>query len=250
MPHNLKNATPIHNHIKRVKQKEYASLLFLRTLGNFLILSSLFFIARTLYVPIKQEVRFVMNQWTNKTYVLATKEEEMRFSIQKGGDTKGSLTRNIDGKTAEVLLPEDPNFSIVIPKIGANARVITGVDTANERDYLEALKKGVAQALGTAFPGEGGHVFLFAHSTDYWWNVNSYNAVFYLLGKLVVGDEINIYYKGERYVYKMIGSKVVDPSEVEYITRKTNTEFLTLQTCWPLGTTFKRLLIFATRVAN
>ena len=48
----------------------------------------------------------------------------------------------------------------------------------------------------------------------------------------------------------MIGSKVVDPSEVEYITRKTNTEFLTLQTCWPLGTTFKRLLIFATRVAN
>lgn len=252
MPHHLKNATPIHHHIKRAKQKEYASLLFLRTLGNFLIISSLFFIARTLYEPLKQEALFFVNQWSNKTFVVATKEEEMQFFLQRGigVDSKGSLTRNMDGKTAQVLVPEDPNFSIVIPKIGANARVIAGVDTANERAYSEALKKGVAQALGTAFPGEGGHVFLFAHSTDYWWNVSAYNAIFYLLGKLVVGDEINIFYKGERYVYHVVGSKIVDPSEVEYITRKTNTEFLTLQTCWPLGTTFKRLLIFATRVAN
>jgi len=248
----MKNATPIHHHIKRAKQKEYLSLLFLRTLGNFLIITSLFFIARTLYEPIKQEALFFIHQLSDKTFVVATKEEEMQFFLQRrnGSDTKGSLSRELNGKTAQVLVPEDPNFSIVIPKIGANARIITGVDTANERAYSEALKKGVAQALGTAFPGEGGHVFLFAHSTDYWWNVSSYNAVFYLLGKLVTGDEINIFFKGERYVYHVVGSKVVDPSEVEYITRKTNTEFLTLQTCWPLGTTFKRLLIFATRVAN
>ena len=156
----------------------------------------------------------------------------------------------MDGKTTEVLVPEDPNFSIVIPKIGANARIIPGVNTANEREYSAVLKEGVAQALGTAFPGEGGHVFLFAHSTDYWWNISTYNAVFYLLGKLIKGDDINIFYKGERFVYRVIETKIVDPSEVEYITRKTNKEFLTLQTCWPLGTTFKRLLVFATRVAE
>ncbi|MCX6732782.1 MAG: sortase [Candidatus Roizmanbacteria bacterium] len=250
MPHHLKNATSIHHHIKKEKRREYLYLLTLRTLGNFLILSSLFFIARTLYEPVHQEVQFMINQWTNKTFVVATKQEELSFSIQKANDQKGLLTRTIDGKTAEILVPEDPNFSVVIPKIGANARIIPGVDTANERVYSDALKKGVAQALGTAFPGEGGHIFLFAHSTDYWWNVTSYNAVFYLLGKLVKGDAINIFYKGERYVYRVIDMKIVDPSEVEYITRKTNTEFLTLQTCWPLGTTFKRLLVFATRVAD
>jgi len=48
----------------------------------------------------------------------------------------------------------------------------------------------------------------------------------------------------------VIDSKIVDPSEIEYITRKTNQEFVTLQTCWPLGTTFKRLLVFAVRVAD
>ena len=215
-----------------------------------MILTSLFFIARTLYEPVRQEARFLVDQWTNKAYVVATKEEEISFSLQKIGDKKGLLTRTINGKTAQVLIPEDPNFSVVIPKIGANARVVSNVDTSNEREYAEALKKGVAQAQGTAFPGEGGHIFLFAHSTDYWWNVSTYNAVFYLLGKLVKGDDINIFYKGERFMYRVVDSKIVDPSEVEYITRKTNEEFLTLQTCWPLGTTFKRLLVFAVRVAD
>ena len=233
-----------------IKRNEYLYLLALRTIGNFMILTSLFFIARTLYEPIHQEIRFLVDQWSKKTYVVATKEDEVTFALQRGKDQGGLLTKTINGNPVQVLIPEDPNFSVVIPKIGANARVIAGVDTANERVYSEALKKGVAQALGTAFPGEGGHVFLFAHSTDYWWNVSSYNAVFYLLGKLIVGDDINIFYKGERFVYRVIDTKIVDPSEVEYITRKTNREFLTLQTCWPLGTTFKRLLVFATRVAE
>ncbi|PIV70642.1 hypothetical protein COW57_04220 [Candidatus Roizmanbacteria bacterium CG17_big_fil_post_rev_8_21_14_2_50_39_7] len=236
--------------MKKAKREEYLYLLILRTIGNFMILTSLFFIARTLYEPVRQEARFLVDQWTNKAYVVATKEEEISFSLQKIGDKKGLLTRTINGKTAQVLIPEDPNFSVVIPKIGANARVVSNVDTSNEREYAEALKKGVAQAQGTAFPGEGGHIFLFAHSTDYWWNVSTYNAVFYLLGKLVKGDDINIFYKGERFVYRVIDSKIVDPSEIEYITRKTNQEFVTLQTCWPLGTTFKRLLVFAVRVAD
>lgn len=250
MPHHLKNATPIHHHIKKAKRDEFLYLLMLRTVGNFLILTSLFFIARTLYEPVRQEIRFMVDKWNNRTYVVATKEEELSFSLQRGGDQKGRLTRTIDGHTVDVLVPEDPNFSVVIPKIGANARIIPNVNPANEREYSAALKLGVAQALGTAFPGEGGHIFLFAHSTDYWWNVSTYNAIFYLLGKLEKGDDINIFYKGERYVYRVSDTKIVDPSEVEYITRKTNQEFLTLQTCWPLGTTFKRLLVFATRVAN
>ena len=250
MPHHLKHATSVHHAEKKAKRNEYLFLLALRTVGNFLIITSLFFIARTLYEPIRQEIQFRINVFNHKTYVVATKQETLSFSLQLSRGDKGSLTRNVNGNLAEVLIPEDPNFSVVIPKIGANARIIPGVDTANEAAYSAALKKGVAQALGTAFPGEGGHIFLFAHSTDYWWNVSTYNAIFYLLGKLTKGDDIDIYYKGQRYVYRMIDSKIVDPSEVEYITRKTNSEFLTLQTCWPLGTTFKRLLVFATRVAK
>lgn len=225
------------------------SVLLLRTLGNFLILSSLFMIGKTLYEPVRQEVRYLHDVIIKKTYVVAT-PDEMKFSLQEKTGDKGSLTRTIAGKTAAVLIPENTDFSIVVPKIGANAQIVQNVDSANEQDYLAALKRGVAHALGTAFPGEGGHIFLFAHSTDYFWNVGAYNAVFYLLGKLENNDEINIFYKGQRYVYKVVKKEIVDPSQVEYLTRKTNKEFLTLQTCWPLGTTFKRLLVFAVRVSD
>jgi sortase A len=153
-------------------------------------------------------------------------------------------------KPVEILAPEDPNFDIIIPKIGANSRIISNVDVSDEQVYLDALQNGVAQAVGTDFPGEGGHIFLFAHSTDYIWNVGTYNAVFYLLYKLEPGDEVDLFYEGHRYVYKVIGKKVVEPTEVEYLTRETNKEFLTLQTCWPPGTTLQRLLVFATRVVE
>jgi sortase A len=120
---------------------------------------------------------------------------------------------------------------------------------ASTREFA-ALQKGVAHAKGTAFPGEGGHIFMFAHSTDYVWNVGTYNAVFYLLYKLEVGDEVNLFYKGTRYVYKVTGKQIVDPSQVEYLTRKTPNELLTLQTCWPPGTTLKRMLVFAEPVSQ
>ena len=234
----------------KTHKKEYISVLLLRTLGNFLILSSLFMIGKTLYEPVHQELRYLYNSITNKVYVVAT-PEEIKFSLQEKTGNKGSLTRLVAaGKTADVLIPENTDFSMVVPKIGANAKVIPNVDSANEKEYSAALKQGVAHALGTAFPGEGGHIFLFAHSTDYFWNVGAYNAIFYLLDKLQKNDEINIFYKGERYVYRVVDKTIVDPSQVEYLTRKTNKEFLTLQTCWPMGTTFKRLLVFAVRVSD
>lgn len=235
--------------IGSISRREYITILFLRTVGNFLIFTSLFFIGKTFYQPIKEEVRYFIDKKIEKQYVIANKETETTIKRDfTDKDSKPGLANLLNLKTVEVLVPKDSNFSIVIPKIGANSPILPNIDAGNEPEYLDALQKGVAHAKGTAFPGEGGHIFMFAHSTDYIWNVGTYNAVFYLLYKLEPGDQINIFFKGQRYVYKVTEKKEVDPSEVEYLTRKTDKEFLTLQTCWPPGTTFKRLLVFAERV--
>ncbi len=247
----MKNATPIHRHIRKTKRNDYLRVLILRTFGNFLVLSSVFMVAKTFYQPIRMEFRYFVEQKAKKQYVVATTKEEARFKLQQSPvEEKGGFAGMLAGKPVEALVPEDPNFSIVIPKIGANARILANIDASNEQIYLAALQQGVGHVMGTAFPGEGGHVFLFAHSTDYFWNVGTYNAVFYLLGKLESGDEVNVFYRGQRYRYHVIDQTIVDPSQVEYLTRKTNREFLTLQTCWPPGTTLKRLLVFAVRVAD
>jgi sortase A len=113
---------------------------------------------------------------------------------------------------------------------------------------LPILQRGVAHALGTVFPGMSGNIYLFAHSTDNFWNVGRYNAIFYLLKNLVPGDEIVIFYQDKRYDYRVVETRVVEASDVSYITKSQEgqQETLILQTCWPPGTTWKRFLVIAT----
>jgi len=139
----------------------------------------------------------------------------------------------------------DPSFSIVIPKLDARARVISNIDAGSQEIYMEALKKGVAHAAGTGFPGSGKTIYLFAHSTNAQWNVVRYNAVFFLLNDLDLGDEIWLVYNNKLRAYAVTDKKVIPASETSYLTRYQEGETLILQTCWPPGTVFKRLLVFA-----
>jgi sortase A len=197
-----------------------------------------------------EEIRYAYNNFFGRTYAVA---EDIGVDPQKVPSderTPGFLSQILAQNTVQPLIPEDPAFSIIIPKIGANENVVPMVDPGDEKVYLAALQKGVAHAAGTAFPGENRHVYLFAHSTNTFSNVSRYNAVFYLLYKLESGDEINVYYQGIRHIYKVVGKSVVNPAEVNYLTKTTQGEFLTLQTCWPPGTTAQRMLVFAEPVSG
>ncbi len=147
---------------------------------------------------------------------------------------------------AKKITPVDTDFGIVIPKILANAKVVANVDPYNSKEYQWALTKGVAHAKGTAFPGFGGNSFIFAHSSGNWYDANRYNSVFYLLHKLEKDDEIDVYYANKKYVYKVTAKKFVDPKNVSFLNPASSPDStLTLMTCWPPGTTLKRLIIQA-----
>lgn len=141
------------------------------------------------------------------------------------------------------IIPVDENFGIVIPKINANAKVIANVDPYNSTKYQQALTKGVAHALGTSFPGQPGNVFIFAHSSVDFFNAIRFNSVFYLLDKLEKGDEILLYYNKEQFKYQVTDKKIVAASKVNYLTESGDTKTVTLMTCWPPGTTMKRLIV-------
>ena len=233
------------------KNQKLRRIFLFRFCGNFLILSSALLIGKTFSAPVVSEVRyFADTSLFQKRYYVIDKTPQKNtgelIPIPKNDTVpKSQLASLFNIQQLEPLVPVDSDFSIVIPKIAANARVLSNVDVTNENEYLEKLKLGVAHAAGTHLPGQNGHIFLFAHSTDYVWNVGTYNAVFYLLYKLEEGDEIDIFYQGRRHVYEVTGKKVVNPTDVEYLTRQTPTETLTLQTCWPPGTTLQRILVFA-----
>lgn len=148
----------------------------------------------------------------------------------------------------QVIRPVDEEFGIVIPKIGANAKVVANVDWKDSGVYQRALTQGVAHAAGTAVPGQMGNIFVFAHSGIDFYEAVRYNAVFYLLNKLEPNDEITLTYQRKKFLYRVIEQKVVAPEDISYLTGDPARETLTLMTCWPAGTTLRRLVVVAERV--
>lgn len=207
-------ATKNNKSSKRVTNKNYNLYKFI---GNLLIIVSLILIYLIFYPVFKEELNYQIN-------------------------TKRNIT---DNKQIE---PPNKDFSIVIPKIDAVAPVFKNIDPFNRNIFLPVLKKGVAHAKGSSLPGEGENVYIFAHSTDSFYNVGNYNAVFYLLGKLKKGDEISVYYKEVLYKYSVDEVKVVEATDTKYLKKLKDTETLTLQTCYPPGTTLKRLVVIANKI--
>ncbi len=145
----------------------------------------------------------------------------------------------------KIIRPVDENFGLVIPKISANAKVIANVDATDSKIYQRELAKGVAHAFGSALPDENGNIFIFSHSGQNLVEANRYNAVFYLLGKLVAQDDIFLFYQGRKISYKVKEKKIVSASDVQYMAKDSAGNTLTLMTCWPAGTTLKRLIVIA-----
>ncbi len=176
-------------------------------------------------------------------YSLTPKAEEV---IQSPATT----TSETPSPTPTAIPVPEKQFQLQIPKIGADMRVIANVDAGNEKEYTQALKKGVAHAAGTNLPGEQSHtktIFIFGHSTNGEWNISRYNALFYSLKDLVLGDDIRLWFWGTAYDYKVTEKKIVEANDTSFLAPQTDKDQLILQTCWPPGTTWKRLLIFAER---
>jgi len=146
------------------------------------------------------------------------------------------------------IIPLNKEFGLVIPKIDVNVKVFPNVDAAKPKEYLPLLAKGVAHAKGSLLPGQEGNVFIFAHSTDTPLNASRYNAVFYLINKLEKDDEVFVYYQQEKYSYKVLEKKIISPEKLNDYLKTLKGKTLTLQTCYPPGTTLKRLLVIAQEI--
>lgn len=225
-------------------RSEIIKFLLIRTIGNFLVLFAIFGVVATFGPTLYYEAMFRVAQARGVEYQIAESSSEKSSNPIPPSDGFANL---VGTSSEEIMIPKDTQFSILIPKLGASAKVFPNVDPTNEVEDIKILQQGVAHAKGTVFPGMDGNIYLFAHSTDNFWNVGRYNAVFYLLKDLQPGDDITVFFEKTRYNYVVEGSKIVDPSDVSGIVdaQKTGKEELILQTCWPPGTTWKRLLVFA-----
>lgn len=130
--------------------------------------------------------------------------------------------------------------SIFISKIEVNAPLVFPTGTS-QKELNDALNKGVIIYPGSALPGQDGEVFLSGHSSIYPWVKTQYGLVFTLLDKLQPGDTVSLIYEHTQYDYQITGKEVLYPRDL--VLSDTKKPTIALMTCWPIGTTLKRLVV-------
>lgn len=143
------------------------------------------------------------------------------------------------------ILPKTGMY-LTIPKISAQSPITKNVDPFNSDEYHKVLKKSIAHAKGSSLPGEPGTIFIFAHSSGPPWEQTRNNTIFLRLSELKNGDNIEIQREGKVYKYRVREKKEVYPNETDYLKPNPKDQVI-LQTCTPVGTDWKRLLVFADR---
>lgn len=104
-----------------------------------------------------------------------------------------------------------------------------------------ALNQGAWRMPQTSTPNLGSNTVLTGHRFKY---RPPSKETLYLLDKISTGDQIIVNWEGLEYNYRVIGTKIVEPTAIEVL-NPTPTSQLTLITCTPLFTTKQRLIVIA-----
>ncbi|MBI4099957.1 sortase [Candidatus Microgenomates bacterium] len=135
-------------------------------------------------------------------------------------------------------------YTLSIPKLKIDKAVVEmGGDD---------LKKSLIAWPTSAVPGSYGVNIVFGHSelpslaTD----PKNYSGIFTFLMDLNEGDEILVDSDGVHYKYIVMDKKVVDPTDLSVLEQRFDRAYLTLITCVPPGTLWKRGVVKARLVQS
>ena len=143
------------------------------------------------------------------------------------------------------MIPSESSISI--PKINVHAPLIN-VAGRNEADVQKGLESGVIHYDSTPEPGQAGNAVFFGHSSNDWWESGNFKFVFVLLDKLSTGDQFTIDYQSKRYTYEVSSTSVVEPNNLSVLAPTTEPT-VTIITCTPPGTSWKRLVVSSKQVS-
>lgn len=129
-------------------------------------------------------------------------------------------------------------YTISIPKIEVENAIVSNEDSD--------LTRHMVQYNSDTFPPKEGNSIIFGHSTlPQLYNPKDYKTILANAYKLSVGDEIIVNTKNSKYNYKIETITVVEPTDTSVLAQNFSDSFLTIITCTPPGTVWKRLIIKA-----
>lgn len=175
--------------------------------------------------------------------IAAVQINMLRSSLGKDSFVHNQINPTQTKPTDFLTKNENSNYKIVIPKLQIDAPIVTDVSPSDEKEYRQKLMQGIAHAKGSYLPGGRGPSVLFAHSTDTVDRIQEYNAQFFALRELDLGDKIIVFVNNNPIFYSITDKKIISPDNIDIL--RDNNPRLILFTCDPPGTDWQRLVIFA-----
>ncbi len=224
---------------KRNPKKTFGLLFILAGIGIFLyfffpVLSYQIFLANAyegagIEVPIPK-------------YLVVSKTADIGSLVSAGF---ASLTTNFNdarnwypGMSNTAQKSSIDSYTLSIPKLKIESAEVS------TKDYN--LDRHLVQYFGTAIPGQKGTAVIFGHSTiPAWFDPKNYKAIFATLHTIKVGDEFSATVAGITYKYKIFSIIITNPADTNILSQSYDNSYITIVTCTPPGTIWKRLIVRA-----
>lgn len=203
------------------------------------------------------------------------KLDQLRGEVKKNPYTQNFFSSQ-QQKTAQELLPlsqtpeqnrkqvpdlnlevAPPDERIILHSVNENVPIIqVSSESLIKKDWASlenniqnALRDGVVHYPGTAQPGQHGNVVITGHSSYFNFDPGRFKDVFAALHYVKNGEQIVVFHNQKKYLYEIYDIKTVNPTQVEVLTQE-GEDRLTLITCTPIGTNWKRKVVLARPIVS
>jgi len=215
-----------------------------RLLSVVLIFTGLIFLAVVLVPVTTSYLRFLLYPQPQLMDPSATSGRPATFVVNAFGLASVDYTLASNWfSSVPVSVPTPPPTKVTYFTLSAPALDL--VDIPVEINGSD-LKKNAIHFPGTSLPGNFGNSVIFGHSSlPQMYRPGYPLTIFNLLPKIKTGDDVIIRYDGITYRYLVRKTQEVRPQQIEVLSQHFDKYQLTLVTCVPLGTYWRRFVAIA-----
>lgn len=176
-----------------------------------------------------------------------------RFVLSSAPSIGGLFSSGISNVTSDYR--DARNWFPQVKKSGSNQKVTEYVFSipSQKIDRVKVstvdfdLSKHLVQYFSTSkSPIDHGTSVIFGHSTlPQWFDPKNYMTIFANMHKIKSGEEVVITLNGKDYTYKVFAISIVESNDPNIFAQSYDNSYITIVTCTPPGTTWKRLVVRA-----
>ncbi|HVA96681.1 MAG TPA: sortase [Candidatus Acidoferrales bacterium] len=176
--------------------------------------------------------------------------------------TQDSITSLLENTASQIGHLGNPNDTSWLPPTSPDQYKQVGVTEQLSNFYLTIPRLGIQDTYvsmtdnnvnlhtiwfpGTAIPPNKGNAVIFGHSTlPQWFDPHNPHAIFATALDAKVGDSIILTVGSDEYTYRIVKMYIVPAEDTSYLAQDTDGSYVSIVTCTPPGTTWKRLVIKA-----